>query len=485
MPAEPAILEHAATDAEQAFSPLLGYEGATENVGLESADAASTRSERSALEATALRATLWTIVSYGSGQSLRVVNSLVLTRLLLPAAFGQLTLVSTLVVGIALLSDIGLAPSVIQSPRGDEPVFLNTAWSLQALRGAALWVIALALAWPASVFYKDHTLLYVLPVLALTLLLDGVTSTNLLSLSRHMGVRRLFYIDFSSQIVALIVTIGWAYYAPSVWALVGGNLASKLYKFAISHNKRIAPGVNNRFCWDAASVKDILKFGKWIVLGTAFAFFATQSDRLILGKLVTLTMLGIYGIAFNLSDIPRSVINAFSYRVGYPFIAKIIHLPMPEFRAQFMRYRRYTLLVGAAMLSVMVIWGDLLVTKLYKPSYHAGAWMVPVLAVGLWHTLMYMTISPVLLSLGKSKYNAVGNALYCATMLVGIPVSFHFYGLIGAVIAVAAGDLPMYFVNLFGATREGVHPIKQDLQMTSIFVALLALEYGARHMVRW
>lgn len=442
---------------------------------------AAPKVEIAALESTALKATAWTVISYGSQTALRVVNSLVLTRLLLPAAFGQLQLVTTLIVGIAMLSDIGLAPSVIQSARGDEPVFLNTAWTLQVLRGGGLWLVALALAWPAALFYHDPTLVKVLPVLAMSMLLDGVVSTNYLSLSRHMGVRRIFYIDFSAQVVALLVTVGWAFYWPSVWALVVGNLLSKLFRLALSHNLRVAPGIRNRFCWDRSSLTDIVHFGKWIVLGTAFYFFASQADRLILGKLVTLTALGVYGIAFNLSDIPRSVINAFSYKVGYPFIAKMIHLPLAEFRVQFLRYRGYTLLVGAALLGLMVIWGDQLVLKLYKPAYHEAAWMVPILALGLWHTLLYMTTSPVLLAMGRSKYNAVGNAVYCASMVLGIPLGFHFYGLLGAVIAVAAGDLPLYVVFQFGAVREGVRPLQQDLQMTGLFVALLGCLYGLRH----
>ena len=437
---------------------------------------------RGRLESTALHATLWTVLDYGAGQSLRLVNSWVLTRLLVPAAFGEMTLVMTLIVGISLLSDIGLAPSVIQSARGDEPRFLNAAFSLQALRGGILWVLALALAWPAAWFYGDRSLLYVLPVLALTVLIDGVTSTNMLSLSRHMEVRRIFAIDFSGQIVALVVTIGWAYWHPSVWALVFGNLASKGWKLAISHS-RLVSGVRNRFEWNHEDVRSILHFGKWIFLGTALFFFASQADRLILGKKISFTELGVYGIAFSLSDIPRSVIGAFSYKVGYPFIAKIIHLPLAEFRVQFLRYRGYTLLVGGALLAAMVVFGGDVVKLVYKPPYHDAAWMVPILAAGLWHTLLYQTTSPVLFSLGKSKYNAAGNAGYCAAILVGIPVAFHFYGLLGAVVAVAAGDLPLYLVTQFGAVREGVRPLKQDGVMTLAFVATLAAFWGLRHVL--
>ena len=426
------LISDAENREEALDGALLDGKGETTSAG----------AERGTLERRALKATLWTIVDYGSGQGLRVVNSLVLTRLLVPEAFGQMTLVSTLIVGITLLSDIGLAPSVIQSKRGDEPKFLNTAWTLQAIRGMGMWLVALLLTWPAAIFYHDRTLLGVLPVLALNMLLTGLNSTNLLTQSRHMGVRRLFYFDFSSQIVALVVTVALAWRWHSVWALVMGNMATNIYRLTLSHSRWAIPGARNRFEWDRGSVKEIFHFGKWILLGTAFFFFASQADRLIIGKVVSLTMLGIYGIAFSLSDIPRSVINAFSYKVGYPFVAKIIHLPMAEFRAQFLRYRLYTLLVGGVLLSAMVTWGDLLVTKLYKPAYHDGAWMVPILAAGLWHTMLYMTTSPVLLSLGKSKYNAFGNGAYCVGILVGIPLAFHFYGLLGAVVAVAAGDSP-------------------------------------------
>ena len=62
----------------------------------------------SVLEAAALRAALWTFLSYGAGQGLRVANSLILTRLLMPSAFGEMALVTTLIVGMTLLSDIGL-----------------------------------------------------------------------------------------------------------------------------------------------------------------------------------------------------------------------------------------------------------------------------------------------------------------------------------------------------------------------------------------
>lgn len=428
-----------------------------------------------ALESKAIHASFWTIIDYGGSMALRVVNSLILTRLLMPEHFGLMTLVTTLIVGISLLSDIGLGPSVIQSPRGDEPRFLNTAWTMQVVRGSALCVVSFLLAWPMSHFYHEPRLLLLLPALGFNIMVTSFNSTNLLSLSRHMGVRKLSLLDISTQIFSLFVTAGCAKLYPSVWALVIGTIASSAYRLAVGFYRPLIPGIRNSFCWDKESVRELAHFGKWILLSTAFFFFASQADRLILAKLIGFALLGIYNIAYSVSDIPRAVINALSLRVGYPFIAKMVHLPVAEFRKVFLRYRFYALLAGAALLSLMVHLGGFLVTKMYDQRYHAASWMVPILALGLWHTLMYATTMPALFSLGKSQYSAIGNGFYCAAIVIGIPTAFKFFGMPGAVVAVAAGDLPLYLVTVTGASREGISTWRQDLRATGIFLALLAV----------
>jgi O-antigen/teichoic acid export membrane protein len=436
-----------------------------------------------ALESAAIRATFWTVMDYGCSMALRVVNSVVLTRLLLPESFGLMALVATLIVGISLMSDIGLGASVIQSRRGDDPILLNTVWTLQVLRGAGIFVVSLVLAWPMAHFYHEPRLKELLPALGLIVIIGSFNSTNLLTMSRHLGVRRLFLLDISCQIFGLLITVGCALLYRSVWALVIGSTMTAIFKMGISFYLPAIPGIRNSFCWDRECIRSLVHFGKWILLSTALGFFATQADRLILGKLVTFTLLGVYSIAYSVSDIPRAIINAFTNKVGYPFIAKMAHLPRPEFRRVFLSYRFRALLGGAAMLCLMVYLGGFLVSKIYDRRYHDASWMVPLLALGLWHTLMYATTMPALLSLGKSQYQAIGNALYCVSVIAAIPVGFHFFGMFGAVIAVAAGDLPMYFVLVTAASREGVSTWRQDLEATGVFVTLLCLGFVLRAFV--
>jgi O-antigen/teichoic acid export membrane protein len=285
-------------------------------------------------------------------------------------------------------------------------------------------------------------------------------------------------VDLISQISGLIVTVGCAWLYPSVWALVIGTAFTTSCRLCLSFYPRMVPGIRNRFCWDRESIDGLVHFGKWIVLSTALFFFASQADRLILGRLISFSLLGVYSIAYTVSDIPRAIINAFAQKVGYPFIAKMSHLPIADFRKVFLQYRFRALMAGALMLCMMVYLGGPLVTRMYDRRYHDAGWMVPVLALGLWHTLMYATTMPALLTLGKSKYQAVGSAFYCAMVFTTIPLGFHFFGMFGAVVAVAAGDFPFYVVLLIGASREGVSTWRQDLEATGIFVTLLAVGLG-------
>jgi O-antigen/teichoic acid export membrane protein len=431
-----------------------------------------------------LRATVWMVVAYGSSQALRLVNSIVVTHLLMPEYLGLMALISTLVMGMNLLSDVGLLPSVINSPRGDEPLFLNTAWSIQIIRGFVLWGAALALAYPLSLLYNhDPRIVKLLPILGISLVINGFASTNLLTASRNIGVRRLLIVDLSAQVFGMIVVIVWAKFFPSIWALIGGTLSTNLAKTVLSHIPAMLPGKRNWPAWDKAAVHSLVHFGKWIMLGTAFYFFATQADRLILGRLVSFTILGVYNIAFMYADIPRQVILQFSYRVGFPFVAKMAHQPLPEFRKNVLKYRFLVLCAGAFILSLVINAGGPIVLKMYDRRYHAAGWMVPILALGLWHTLMYSTTSDILFSLGKPKYNAIGTGLYCATMFAALPLAFHLFGMLGAVISVAAGDLPIYFVLETGAAREKVSVWRQDALATAIFVTFVGAGFGLKRLI--
>jgi O-antigen/teichoic acid export membrane protein len=436
-----------------------------------------------ALESRALKGTYYIVGFYGVALSLRFISSIVLAWLFAPELFGLMTLLTTVIVGLNLFSHIGLEDSIIQNPRGDDEAFINTAWTIQVLRGIFLWVVILLLAWPVAKFYEPR-LLWLLPVVGFGCVIAGFCSPNLLTLSRHLGVGRLSLLELISQFVLFAVSLIWALFDRTIWALAIGRIVSELVRTLWSY-RLVDKGIRPRFVLERESVRSLLGFGRWILIGTALTFLANQSDRLILPKLLpqmsAFRMLGIYGIAFSLSDLPRQIISMFSSKVGFPFIAKFAHQPRPEFRKVLVKYRMMVLAAGAILLSFTICIGDIFILHAYKPAFHDAAWMIAIFGIGLWHTLLYNTISPAIMSLQKAHYNALANLLYCIALFALLPLGYHFFGMAGAVAAVAISDLPVYIVNVYASYRQGLGMLRQDALMTLFFLATLSTGFAIRH----
>jgi O-antigen/teichoic acid export membrane protein len=431
------------------------------------------------LEKRALKGTGYVVVAYGLAMGLRLVNSMVLSHLLAPAYFGLMALTTTITVGLYLVSHLGLEDGVIQNSRGEERNFLFTAWTLQVIRGTALFLVTVPLAFPVAAFYREHLLLSLLPCLGFSCLIGAFSSPSLLILARQMGVARVTSLELFTSLVQFAATIIWALIRADVWALVGGKLIAEAARTIASY--WIAPSSLPVFTLEPEALRYFLRFGRWILLSTALTFFAMQSDRLILGKLISWQMLGIYGIAYTVSDIPRQIIAQFSTRVGYPFIARFSELPRAQFRIILIKYRVYVLALGGLFLAAIISTGDQFIQHIYDRRYHQAAWMIATLGCGLWHTLMAATMTPVLLSIQKAYYHTIAMACYCLTLFVGLPLGFHLLGMSGAVIAVAISDLPVYVISSIGMMREGLSFFRQDMKLTFIFLAMLALALLIRH----
>lgn len=433
------------------------------------------------LEKRALKGTGYVVIAYGLATGLRLVSSMVLSRLFAPAYFGLMALTSTIIIGLFLISHLGLEDGVIQNARGNERTFLLTAWTLQVIRGAGLFLITIPLAFPVAAFYHERLLLFMIPMLGFGCFISAFSSPSLLVLARQMGVARVSLLELLASFVQFAVTAIWALIHRDIWALVGGKVVSDIVRTIASY--WIAAPVHPKFILEREAVGELIRFGRWILLSTGLTFFALQSDRLILGKLISWQLLGIYGIAYTLSDVPRQIISQFASRVGYPFIARFSSLPRPEFRMVLMKYRGYVLALGALALTLVITMGDQFIVHVYDKRYHQAAWMVVVLGCGLWHTLLGATMTPVLLSIQKAYYHTIAMVCYCATLFICLPLGFHFFGMLGAVIAVAISDLPVYVVSTIGMMREGLSLIRQDAKLTLLLLALLSLALLLRYAI--
>ncbi len=286
----------------------------------------------------AIHGSVWTFVGYGGSQVIRFGANLVLAHLLFPRAFGLMALINVVMQGLQMFSDLGIGPAIIKHTRTDDPEFFDTAWTMQIIRGFVLWLAGCALAAPLAKFYEAPMLASMIPVAALTAVIAGFNSSKLFIEGRELRLGRVIGIEVASQVVAVFVMILLAILWGSVWALVIGSVLGRFVKMLLSHFA--LPGTPNRICWDRKSAQELYSFGRWIFVSTLFTFLAMQTDRLLLGRLISIDELGVYSIALGMVSIGIGVFEQFSNRILLPAMAHFRRQSRRQFRDVVLKSRK-------------------------------------------------------------------------------------------------------------------------------------------------
>ncbi|HUW31688.1 MAG TPA: oligosaccharide flippase family protein [Planctomycetota bacterium] len=423
-----------------------------------------------------IRGSLWTVGGYGFSQAFRLGSNLVLSRLLFPEAFGVMALVNVYMQGLQMFSDVGIGPSIIQNERGEDPAFLNTAWTIQVIRGAALWIGSWILAWPLALLYGEPILARMIPVAGIAALIAGFGSTSLFTLNRNLLLGKLTLLDLGTSAIGSVTMIVWAYVHPSIWALLAGGLTGSLARTVCSH--WLQPGQRNRFQWEPRAARALLRFGRWILISTALTFLVSRGDRMIMGVFLTVGQLGVYSIAFGLSQVVLAALDGLSGRMLFPVYSRLAGASPEEMRSKLRRTRIVILAVALPFFSILVAWGGRIVDFLYDSRYHDAGWILQILAAGTIFRAITTTFEPVTLAFGDSFRQMLKVAMWLVLLIAAMAVGGWLGGMRGLIIGVACTDVLRYPVTVWATQRYGGWMPALDLAAVAysgVFIGILML----------
>ncbi len=390
----------------------------------------------------ALRGSIWTLGGYGGSQILRLGSNLILARLLFPEAFGLMSLVNVFMQGLQMFSDIGIGPGIIQSKSGERPEYLRAAWTLQVIRGFALWFVTLALAWPLAQFFAAGNpdagqLAVLLPVTGLTALIGGFTSTSVFRFNRQLKMARITLLELLPQAVSLLVMIGAAWIWPSTWALVWGGLAFSLVRLALSHVWNDGP--RDGFGWDPAARRELVRFGRWIFLSTIVSFLATHLDRILLGRLLTMAELGLYSIGMTFARVAINTASRLGQTILFPLLSRRQDDP-PRLIRSCLKARRAILWAGGVVCVAFAIGAPFFFDTLYDERYRQAGVISRWLALYTWSFVLMASMDRIPLALGQPRRLFEANVLATLGMLVAV-AGQRFFGLPGFIVGMAASQV--------------------------------------------
>lgn len=395
-----------------------------------------------------LTGSLWIVMGTGGGHLLRLVRNLALTRLLFPEAFGLVGMAGAVLQGLAMLSDTGVRPSVINSDRGEDPAFLRTAWTVQVLRGAMIFVVAALLAPLVAAYFEEPVLVWIVPALALSTVAQSFESIGTVVLMRRVRPRAQMLLEMGAQIGSLVVVVALAWYWSSVWVLVIAAIVQALFVVVLSWVLAPAPG--GRWFIDRDALREILLFGRWVMVATACTFAVMTLDRWVLGRMVDAETLGVYTVALVFSTAVPSVVKKLSRMVLMPVHAELLRRDDPAaMRRAIARARAIVCGATAVPAAILALVAVPLIEFLYDPRYHAAGPMLAILAVGVVPATVVKTAEEVLLAAKDSFRHALFTGWQAITLLGCMIGGWHvggFDGLLWGIVVARVLEYPAMVV---------------------------------------
>ncbi len=277
--------------------------------------------EIDSLRAHAARGGKWTAISASFGASLQIAQLVVLARLLGPADFGLMAMMMLVIALANSIADFGLGNYLVQLDRLCRSSLNKLLSTVTALSLALTGMVAFSADVVAD-YYKAPQLTDLLPWLSIAIVVTTLSQILFALLQRSFAFKAIAVGEIASALVAFVSSIGVALAGYGVWALVVGQLvagASRLLMF-LPHFLQLRRDLPVDLDIDLHNAR---RFALFQTGERVLNYVGSNMDKLILGRLVGDTGLGLYTVAYQLMIRPFSVLNPIFTRVALPLFSGI------------------------------------------------------------------------------------------------------------------------------------------------------------------
>ncbi len=263
---------------------------------------------------------IWVGLINISDRLLQLVMVVVLARLLGPQAFGLMGVALLALSALQRFSQVGIEDALVQRAEENIDALLDTAWTIQVVRGLAVAAIAYLVAPGLGALFDEPAAVDLVRVVALAPAILAFRNPGMVYLRKDLEFHRQFVYTASGTLTRVTVSIGWALVSPTVWALVAGFIASNAVMLVASyvvHDYRPRPG------FDRDHARDLFGYGKWILGSGVVDFLYSEGDDAFVGAFLGVASLGLYQVAYRLSNAPATEVAHLISRVMFPAYSKV------------------------------------------------------------------------------------------------------------------------------------------------------------------
>lgn len=405
----------------------------------------------------------WTTVSTFGNQSLRLLLKLVLANLLLPEHYGLIGMAHVFISFIALISELGMSAALIQKPKEQmNEKYYNTAfWTNFGVSIIGFNIILVAVAPVAAWFYDEAMLVKLIPVLAVPIILDSFYLIPKVKLSRELNFKPQAIREIISVVIAGVVSIYLALQGFGVWSLAFNGIVASIVSIVLYYaNVRWRPKLE----FDKEAFKNLFGFGGYVMIERISSFFTSNIDYILIGKLIGSSALGVYTLAFILTDTFRKQFQSILSKVLFPAYSSIQH-DVEQLRKYFLSVVKVNGIFLYPIMTLLVVLAEPIILYFFGEEWSNTIFPLRILSLAVMVHVIGGTTTTIMRSMGRARL--IMKLSIATTIFITVPaitLGAIFYGIDGAAIGVLINKILSYIVYQKYIYRELKLSIPQVLK---------------------
>jgi O-antigen/teichoic acid export membrane protein len=402
-----------------------------------------------------IRAFSWSSGATAFSYGLAFLRSIVLARLLFPEDFGLFGLAVSFLTTAQMLTEFSLSQKILVTPfttEEEERLYIDTVWTAELVRRILVSALILLAAYPASILFREHRLIWILPIVAAVPTLGALQNPGLIHLRRMLAFRTLSIQTQAPAVIAFFATIVVAYFTKNYIALVASLLIETALGVVLSY--RLCAH-RPRLVFQREIFLDCFHYGKHLFLMGLLTWLTTQLDQFVIARYLGPAVLGVYILSQRLATLPLNVLSGAVNPVLLPTYGRLYGEDPSRLVALF---RRTTVLAAVGLVTIsglMALLAVPLIAFLYGAKWSAAPPLLAVLAfAGMFRALSH-TLSPLLLAANRpgldAKLKIIDTAIFASGLFFAVPR----YGAHGAAVVGVISYATAFFLRVY-YTAESV-----------------------------
>ena len=261
----------------------------------------------------------WSLIDNVASSGISFLVGIVLARILTPAEFGLLGMITVFIAVSNSIVDSGFSSALIRKSDANNTDY-NTVFYFNLLLGILLYLLLFLCAPAISAFFHEPELIPVTRVMGIILIINAFSIIQRTILEKKVDFKTQAKISLIASLTSGILGIVMAVYGFGVWSLVGQQLTRQL--------------LNTVFLWlfnswrparefSKKSFNELFGFGSKLMVSQLINTIYKNLYYLIIGKFYSASLLGQYTRAELFSTVFSSNLTAVVQRVSYPVLSSI------------------------------------------------------------------------------------------------------------------------------------------------------------------